>query len=594
MKQGERLKGRALSVLADPPADAALLQEALFVLDADSAAHLNAILRSLSLRSRKRWLKAITSIGSESPFVAVDILYRLFLLRFPDRPGAMHYASLLSEGRLSPEGIAHIFAMQRPLELLLHAPSAFLFHLWGLLQVKLRARYRTKRAEAKASDIPRPSPPVGIEQAEADPATRENRDRPCIAIVIHRAGSGFSGGAERLALEYARYLGEIGSVEILTTQAKDYLTWKNEFPPGLQIEDGLYLRRFPVAEERHRWFHVLSSLLRRLLALIRPEKRNGLRSFFWRCLRPLSILWMRWQGPYAPELKSFIEKRHYDLYIFITYLYQTTFGSLPSVADRAVVVPTAHPEWPLRLPIWPGIFNDHRPGWIFLTEEEHRFLRQWFPQMKDGPVTGCGLASVNSLQALQRQRSSGQTPFRNRYRISGPFVLYTGRIDPEKGCRTLIAYFLAFLQATKQKVTLVLMGTEAMTVPDHPAIVTTGFVDESMMQAALCECSVYVHPSPYESFSFSLLEAMAAGAPVLVTAESDVLRGHVIRSRAGLFYRNLDDFIDRLSVLLREPQRFESGPAYVQKRYSHEAVKGSLQRFVLERIVQTEPSDQDT
>ena len=43
-------------------------------------------------------------------------------------------------------------------------------------------------------------------------------------------------------------------------------------------------------------------------------------------------------------------------------------------------------------------------------------------------------------------------------------------------------------------------------------------------------------PSPHESFSFVILEAWSQGTPVLATARSPVLRGHVERSGAGLLF----------------------------------------------------------
>jgi len=592
----------ALSVIADPPADAASLQEALLLLDTCAPVRLNAILRSLTRKERLRWIIALTSITRQMPQSAVEIVYRVFLLTYPDREGARHYTTLIESERITLGDMAHLLAVRRPVSLLRYAPSSFFFHLFGFMRVKIRTG-SLRPAHASTIDASTARSPSFAERPETiseknqhsqsdrirDDIERYN-EKPSIAIVIHRAGTGFSGGAERLSLEYARYLSEIAHVEVVTTQARDYLTWKNEFPEGLQNEEGILLRRFPVIGGRHRFFHKLSILLFRSLSItLAPEsspsslKKNSLRHVFWKMLTPVALLWMRLQGPHAPALQAWIKRRSYDFYIFVTYLYETTFASLPIVVDRAAV-PTAHPERPLQLPIWQRIFHDRRPGWIFLAEEEHRFLRQWFPEMNDGPVVGCGLASVAQLQSMQRKRAAGLSSFRQRFSINGPFVLYTGRIDPEKGCRKLIAYFLAFLRKSNARLTLVLVGTEAMTVPAHPAIVTTGFVDDDVMQAALCECSVYVHPSPYESFSFSLLEAMAAGAPVLVTAESDVLRGHVIRSRAGLYYRDIDDFIEKLTVLLREPQRFQNGPHYVQKRYSHEAVKGTLQRYVLERI----------
>lgn len=580
----------ALSVIADPAASTASLTElteALLLLEACDPLRLHSILRSLSRKDRLRWITSLESMARTNPASAVEILYVVFLLVHPDPEGARHYTTLLQSERITVRDMAHLLSVRRLHSILLYAPSAFLFHLFGYLQVKIRRGSLRTTTE----NTGRISPAEPCSTASEDQHGEAEHDLPSIAIVIHRAGTGFSGGAERNALDYARYLSEIARVEIITTQARDYLTWKNEYPGGLQIENGIRLRRFPVKHERHRLFHKLSAVLFRLLSLTLDRnaspsslRRASPRFILWKMLTPLASLWMRFQGPHSPALVEYVRHRSYDLYVFFTYLYETTYTALPHVADRAVVVPTAHPERPLQMPIWQKIFQDGRPGWIFLTEEERRFLRQWFPGMNDGPVIGCGIASRAQLERMQKMRKSGSSVFKDRFSINGPFVLYTGRVDSEKGCRTLIACFLAFLRQSKRRVTLVLVGSKAMTVPEHPSIIATGFIENDLMLAALSECSVYIHPSPYESFSFSLLEAMAAGAPVLVTAECDVLRGHVIRSRAGLYYRDMKDFVEKLTVLLDEPERFQTGPQYVQKRYSHEAIRGPLQRYLLERI----------
>ena len=39
-------------------------------------------------------------------------------------------------------------------------------------------------------------------------------------------------------------------VDVLTTCARDYVTWKNELPPGVEQVNGITVRRFPVAHER--------------------------------------------------------------------------------------------------------------------------------------------------------------------------------------------------------------------------------------------------------------------------------------------------------------------------------------------------------
>ena len=79
-------------------------------------------------------------------------------------------------------------------------------------------------------------------------------------------------------------------------------------------------------------------------------------------------------------------------------------------------------------------------------------------------------------------------------------------------------------------------------------------------------------PSPHESFSFVLLEAWAQGTPVLATARSPVLRGHVERSGGGLLYDvGAGDFAAGLEALLGDEalrkRLGERGRAYVEARY---------------------------
>ncbi len=68
--------------------------------------------------------------------------------------------------------------------------------------------------------------------------------------------------------------------------------------------------------------------------------------------------WMRAQGPISSDLTSFIRDRRddYDAFIFFTYLYATTYFSLPLVQDKAFLVPAGHDEWPIYLSIWDDFF----------------------------------------------------------------------------------------------------------------------------------------------------------------------------------------------------------------------------------------------
>ena len=55
----------------------------------------------------------------------------------------------------------------------------------------------------------------------------------------------------------------------------------------------------------------------------------------------------------------------------------------------------------------------------------------------------------------------------------------------------------------------------------------------------------------FESLSLLALEAMAMGTPVLCNARA-VLVGHCLRSNAGLFYADRDEFVEALSLLMAD------------------------------------------
>ena len=71
-----------------------------------------------------------------------------------------------------------------------------------------------------------------------------------LAVVVQRYGADINGGAELHARYIAERLSRHASVEVVTTCARDYVTWKNELPAGVEQVNGITVRRFPVAHER--------------------------------------------------------------------------------------------------------------------------------------------------------------------------------------------------------------------------------------------------------------------------------------------------------------------------------------------------------
>jgi glycosyltransferase involved in cell wall biosynthesis len=170
--------------------------------------------------------------------------------------------------------------------------------------------------------------------------------------------------------------------------------------------------------------------------------------------------------------------------------------------------------------------------------------------------------------------------FRARHGLARPFLLYVGRVDKNKGCVTLLAYFRKFVEETGADVDLVLAGKAVIPVPEHPRIRHLGYVSEEEKVAALRQCRLLVMPSPYESLSVIVLEAWKLGVPVIANARCKVLAGQCLRSNGGLFYHGYSEFAESLRMLLADDAMAASlgrqGKAYVDREYAWETIDAKM------------------
>ncbi len=290
------------------------------------------------------------------------------------------------------------------------------------------------------------------------------------------------------------------------------------------------------------------------------------------------VEWVRQQGPYTPALIEFIEAnvRAYDFFVFVPYLYYTTFFGVRTVPERAILIPAAHDEPYLKFEIYRSLMRLPR-GIVYLSPEERDLVRRrcdndWLPSC----VVGMGVESPGQVEP---------TAFRQRYGLDAPFVLYVGRITPAKGCDRLFEHFIAFRhQEPERDLKLVLVGASVMDIPSRPDVVYLGRVSESDKFSAMAAAEVLIMPSKYESYSIVVLEAMSVGTPVLVNGNCGVLRQHCLRSQAGLYYADRDSFAIGLEVLLRNPalrQRMgTNGRAYVRSNYTWPAIEQQYLDFL--------------
>jgi glycosyltransferase involved in cell wall biosynthesis len=385
-----------------------------------------------------------------------------------------------------------------------------------------------------------------------------------IAFIVQRCGIEVNGGAELHCRLVAERLGGAHDVEVLTTCALDYMTWANHYPPGEQKIGDLRVRRFPVERVRDvEAFNRLSAAIHPRIATASLDEQER---------------WMREQGPWTPSLFEYVRtsKNDYDAFIFFTYLYATTYFGLPLVAEKALLVPTAHDEWPIHLSMWNRVFELPR-AFAFNSDEELAFLRRRF---RNAPLRGTVVGV-----AVDAPEHTDPAAFRKRHRIDGPYVLYVGRIDASKGVDRLLEDFAAYQRSTgDERTELILVGNAVMELPNRPRVRALGFLRDQDKWDAIGGCDVLVMPSPFESLSMACLEAWSLGKPVLVTAKSEVLVGQCRRSQGGLWYRDTDEFAAALDYLRRDSATAcalgRQGREFVQANYRWERILDAYEKLV--------------
>lgn len=407
-----------------------------------------------------------------------------------------------------------------------------------------------------------------------------------VGFVIQRYGTEILGGSEYHCRLIAERLAPRHQVEVLTTCARDYVTWENDYPEGVDRVRGVNVRRFANARTRDiKAFNTYSDWI-----------------FNNEHTRQDEHEWLKQQGPWCPALQEYLERNAhgYDVLIFFTYLYAPTVLGLKVEPSRSILVPTAHDEPAIRLGIYRDVFS-LPAAMAYNTDVERKFLQDTFEIRTVADETiGCGVDLTplregaahdpedetaatferEPLPAHLRQRGAF---FRRRHRIDGKFALYGGRIDPGKGCEELFEYFATYVAEDPDPAQLFLMGSKLMPIPEEPWVRFGGILTDQERLQALEAATVVVVPSPFESLSLLALEAFAVGTPVLANARSEVVVDHCRAGNAGLYYADRDEFVEAMTLLMGDERLRRAlgrnGREYVRRNYRWDIIIGKYEKL---------------
>jgi alpha-1,3-rhamnosyl/mannosyltransferase len=113
---------------------------------------------------------------------------------------------------------------------------------------------------------------------------------------------------------------------------------------------------------------------------------------------------------------------------------------------------------------------------------------------------------------------------RKKYGLRRQFVLFVGTIEPRKNIGTLLDAIESLPATLRQHWDFVVAGPAGWAsrhtmsrLRNDKVVRYLGYVEEAMLPGLTAAASVFVYPSLYEGFGFPVVQAMAAGVPVITS-----------------------------------------------------------------------------
>ncbi|HBN09146.1 MAG TPA: hexosyltransferase [Cyanobacteria bacterium UBA8530] len=384
-----------------------------------------------------------------------------------------------------------------------------------------------------------------------------------LAFVTPWYGLDIPGGAEAECRKTAEHLSESFPVEILTTCVRDFHSdWNRNFHrEGTDLVNGVPVRRFPVRKSNAKLYESLNSKV----INDQPLSEREAEIFFEESIR-------------SDRLIEYMRNHRNDyLFIFIPYLFGTTYWGAQVCPERSILIPCLHDEGYAYLKRWGPIFRQAK-GVIFHSEAEMRLAAKLY-ELKPESMALLG-------EGIDADFHGDANRFQKKYGLRD-FILYAGRKDELKNVPLLIDYFGKFLQnpqrSKERDAKLVLIGSGQVSVPEKlkKHVLDLGFVSDADRADAYAASLVLCQPSIHESFSLPLMESWLAGRPVLVNSACAVTRQHCEASGGGLSFFDCREFEESLEFLLEDSdtrrKMGERGKKYVLENYRWEKV---MQRYL--------------
>ncbi|MCI0531403.1 MAG: glycosyltransferase family 4 protein [candidate division Zixibacteria bacterium] len=263
----------------------------------------------------------------------------------------------------------------------------------------------------------------------------------------------------------------------------------------------------------------------------------------------------------------------------------SSLSAIPKIFGKSKIIATIHSlDW--QRDKWGGLAKRifrlaERPAAIFpdqLTAVSEG-LRDYLQQKFDRPVvrisTGISQPNIREPEGI------------NRYGLKpNQFLLYLGRLVPEKGCHLLCQAF----QKLDPDLKLFIGGegqfagsyVESLKKYASDKIVFGGYVDQTLKEELFSNCLGFILPSLVEGFPNTILEAFSYGKPVLasdISANKEALGPFQLTFKS----ENKEDLVGALVHLLKTEPSGNGWPdkrmEYVRKNFSWDNTALQLEKI---------------
>ena len=386
-----------------------------------------------------------------------------------------------------------------------------------------------------------------------------------IGFVIPWYGEDIPGGAEMELREVATHLQRAGmDVEILTTCVREFSAdWnENYYSAGTAVVEDIAVRRFPVRRRDTAAFDRVNRRLMEGQHLSLQEEKTFVEEMV-----------------NSPQLYEYLKDASddYALYVFIPYMFGTTYYGMQACPEKSVLIPCFHDEAYLYLRLFRQAYIQAR-GIIYNAMPEMELANKVYDFTTTEQICmGIGMDTNICADA---------DAFRKAYRIQKPFLLYAGRKDAGKNVHTLLRYFAEYKQRHGDSdLQLVLIGGGSIEIPAsvRDDVYDLGFVSRQDKYDAMAAAELLCQPSHNESFSLVIMESWLCERPVLVHSQCAVTRDFARRANGGLYFRNYFEFEGCVQYILTHPEQArtmgQNGGTFVRENFDWDVIVEKYRAF---------------